>query len=144
MDPELPTILELQVVTPERLLLSERTTSVSLPGKSGRMGILPGHAPLVSELATGVLFFEQGTQTRFVAVQGGFVEVLPGRVLVLATRAERGESVDLEGAGRARNEAEQALKKSSADQAESQRAQEEIDWSRACLDAADSKRDSNS
>jgi F-type H+-transporting ATPase subunit epsilon len=140
MDQELPTVLDLQVVTPERPLLSEKTTSVSLPGKDGRLGILPGHAPLVSELATGVLFFEQGAQTRFVAVQGGFVEVLPGRVLVLATRAERGESIDRERAGRARQEAEEG--KSSTDDAESRQAQEDLDWSQACLAAADSKRDS--
>jgi F-type H+-transporting ATPase subunit epsilon len=86
--------LELEVATPERLLVREQATEVQVPGKNGYMGILPGHAALLSQLGSGVLDYVAGGQRRYLAVAGGFLEVLPGHVRVLADVAERAEDID--------------------------------------------------
>jgi F-type H+-transporting ATPase subunit epsilon len=140
MDESLPTKLELHVVTPERQVVAEQTTSVSLPGKNGRLGILPGHAPLVSELANGVLFFDHGGQTKFLAVHGGFTEVLPGRVTVLAQAAEPGEAIDVNRAERAKQKAEEELKQPSSPEAQSGEAQQALERAVARIEAAGHKR----
>jgi F-type H+-transporting ATPase subunit epsilon len=90
----LPDALTLEVVTPDRALVHETVAEVQLPGREGYLGILPGHTPLLTELATGTLSYRQGGQTRRVAVSGGFAEVLPDRVIVLADVAERAEEID--------------------------------------------------
>src|SRR5215207_4814879 len=97
--------LQLDVITPERRLLSEQADSVTVPGLGGELGILPGHTPLISALQTGVLSYTQGVATRRLLVSGGFVEVNNDRVSVLADLAEFPEEVD---AGRARTEREEA------------------------------------
>jgi F-type H+-transporting ATPase subunit epsilon len=91
----MPDSLELEVATPERLLVREQTTEVQVPGKNGYMGILPGHAALLGQLGSGVLDYVAGGQRRFLAVAGGFLEVLPGHVRVLADVAERAEEIDV-------------------------------------------------
>lgn len=136
MDQTLPTVLELRVVTPERMVVSGQASSVSLPGKDGRLGILPGHAPLVSELASGVLFFEHEGQTNYMAVFGGFTEVLPGRVTVLAQAAEPAETIDLGRAERDKQRAEELLKQSSSPEAQSGEAQAALERSLARIEAA--------
>ena len=90
----MPDSLELEVATPERLLVREQATEVQVPGKNGYMGILPGHAALLSQLGSGVLDYVAGGQRRYLAVAGGFLEVLPGHVRVLADVAERAEDID--------------------------------------------------
>jgi F-type H+-transporting ATPase subunit epsilon len=90
----MPDSLELEVATPERLLVREQVTEVQVPGKNGYMGILPGHAALLSQLGSGVLDYVAGGQRRYLAVAGGFLEVLPGHVRVLADVAERAEDID--------------------------------------------------
>jgi F-type H+-transporting ATPase subunit epsilon len=90
----MPDSLELEVATPERLLVREPVTEVQVPGKNGYMGILPGHAALLSQLGSGVLNYVAGGQRRYLAVAGGFLEVLPGHVRVLADVAERAEDID--------------------------------------------------
>jgi F-type H+-transporting ATPase subunit epsilon len=97
--------LQLDVITPERRLLSEQADSVTVPGLGGELGILPGHTPLISALQTGVLAYTQGATTRRLLVSGGFVEVNNDRVSVLADFAEFPEEVD---AARARTEREEA------------------------------------
>jgi F-type H+-transporting ATPase subunit epsilon len=97
--------LQLDVITPERRLLSEQADSVTVPGLEGELGILPGHTPLISALKTGVLSYTQGGTTRRLLVSGGFVEVNNDRVSVLADLAEFPEEVD---AARARTEREEA------------------------------------
>src|SRR6266849_3969210 len=92
----LPEVLTLEVVTPDRAVVHEAVTEVQLPGSEGYLGILPGHTPLLTELGTGALSYRQGAQTRRVAVSGGFAEVLPDRVIVLADVAERAEEIDVE------------------------------------------------
>ena len=89
-------VLTLEVVTPERLLVREQVTAVQVPAKNGYLGILPGHAPLLAELGTGFLNFEAAGRRWYLAVHGGFLEVLSDRVRVLATAAERAEEIDVE------------------------------------------------
>ena len=97
--------LQLDVITPERRLLSEQVDAATVPGLGGELGILPGHTPLISQLKTGVLSYTQGATTRRLLVSGGFVEVNEDRVSVLADFAEFPEEVD---AARARTEREEA------------------------------------
>jgi len=87
--------IELEVATPERAVVSEQVTEVQVPGANGYLGILPGHAPLLSLLGAGSLSFTVGGERRFLAVQGGLMEVLSGQVRVLANIAERAEDIDL-------------------------------------------------
>ena len=98
-------VLELEIATPERLLVKVEATEVQLPGKNGYMGILPGHAPLLSELGTGFLTYVSEGRKRGLSLQGGFVEVLPGNVRVLANLAELAEDINIE---RARTELQKA------------------------------------
>jgi F-type H+-transporting ATPase subunit epsilon len=86
--------IELQVVTPERHVLSEQVESVEMPGKDGYLGILPGHAPLLTEMGLGILTYRKASETRSLTVMGGYAEVLPNRVIVLADAAERAEEID--------------------------------------------------
>jgi F-type H+-transporting ATPase subunit epsilon len=90
----LPDALMLEVVTPDRAVVRESVTEVQLPGRAGYLGILPGHTPLLTELGIGSLSYRQGDQTLRLAVAGGFAEVLPDRVIVLAETAERAEEID--------------------------------------------------
>jgi F-type H+-transporting ATPase subunit epsilon len=101
----MPDIIELEIATPERQLVREEVTEVQLPGKSGYMGILPGHAALLGQLGTGFLSYTVGGRKRYLSVQGGFVEVLPDHVRVLANVAERAEEIDVE---RARDDLKKA------------------------------------
>lgn len=91
-----PENIELEIVTPERHMLDEMVDYVEVPGKEGYMGVLPGHAPLLSELGFGTLFYRKGSHSEYFAVLGGFVEVLPGRVIVLADACERAGEIDVE------------------------------------------------
>lgn len=89
-------MLQLQLVSPERILVDEQVDEVQLPGLDGYLGVLPGHAPLLSALKPGVLRYRQGSATRILAVYGGFVEVQPERVRVLADAAEPREEINIE------------------------------------------------
>jgi F-type H+-transporting ATPase subunit epsilon len=110
----LPENLELEIVTPERHMLDETVDYVEVPGKEGYMGILPGHAPLLSELGMGTLFYRKGGQSEYFAVLGGFVEVLPGRVIVLADACERAGEINVERAREALEQAKSELSKGGA------------------------------
>ncbi|HJZ98068.1 MAG TPA: F0F1 ATP synthase subunit epsilon [Candidatus Solibacter sp.] len=93
--------LELEIATPERELVREQVDDVQVPGRNGYMGILPGHAALVGLLGVGVLTYTRGTEKRYMAVHGGFVEVADDHVRVLADTAERAEEIDIPRAKRA-------------------------------------------
>ncbi len=85
-----------ELVSPERLLVSEQVTEVQIPAAEGYIGVLPGHAPLLSELkAGGVLTYKSDGGPKVIAIYGGFVEVLPDRVRILADAAERKEEIDV-------------------------------------------------
>ena len=101
--------LQLDVITPERRLISEAVDSVTVPGLGGELGILPGHTALISQLQTGVLSYTQGGATRRLLVSGGFVEVNADRVSVLAEAAETPEEVDVARARELREQSERAL-----------------------------------
>ena len=101
--------IELEVVTPERLVLREKVDEVVVPGMSGEVGILPDHTPLISQLQSGVLTYRKGTEKKLLHVGGGFVEVLPDRVSVLADVAEMPEEIDYQRAQEARVRAEKQL-----------------------------------
>jgi F-type H+-transporting ATPase subunit epsilon len=98
--------LNLEIITPERRVLSEKVDEIVVPGLEGELGILPQHTPLISQLQTGILSYRQGTEKKLVHVSGGFVEVLPDQVAVLSDVAERPEEIDIERARKARERAE--------------------------------------
>ena len=104
-----PTKLKLEIVTPERLLLSQEVEEVTIPGSEGYLGILPGHLPLLTMLGIGVLSYHRGGQRESFAVSGGFAEVLPDRVIVTADSVERPQEIDLQRARVAKERAEKRL-----------------------------------
>jgi F-type H+-transporting ATPase subunit epsilon len=107
--------LHLQIVTPDKLLVNEDADRVQIPGKSGYLGILPGHAPLITELMIGEISYSHGATTHYFAVAWGFAEVLPDKVTILADSAERAENINVKRAQEAKARAEEALRQPSAD-----------------------------
>jgi F-type H+-transporting ATPase subunit epsilon len=102
--------IELEVVTPERQLVKESVTEAQVPAKAGYIGVLPGHAPLLSLLGSGALSYNtQGGGRKVLAIHGGFVEVLPEHIRVLADLAEPAEEIDLEKARAALKQANERL-----------------------------------
>jgi F-type H+-transporting ATPase subunit epsilon len=117
--------IELIVVTPERQLLRQRVAEVQLPGANGYLGVLPGHAPLMTEIGIGELSYPgpAGKESAHLTLVRGFAEVLPDRVTVLAETAERAEEIDLARAEAARARAEKRLASGDTN----------IDWDRASI-----------
>ena len=101
--------LKLDIVTAERVVYSEDVDAVIAPGAEGQLGILPHHAPLMTILAAGELLVRKGGEEDTLAISGGFLEVRPDRVIVLADSAERAEEIDEERAEAAKQRAEQRL-----------------------------------
>ena len=101
--------LLLEIVTPERLAYSDTVDAVNLPGIEGELGVLPHHAPLVSMLGVGELRIRKGGAEESFAIVGGFLQVRPDRVVVMAETADMASEIDLERAQEARREAERAL-----------------------------------
>jgi len=101
--------LLLEIVTPERLAYSEEVDSVQVPGIEGELGILPHHTPLLSALGVGELRIRRGSLEESFAIVGGFVQVRPVKVVVMAETADMAADIDLEKAEEARREAERAL-----------------------------------
>jgi F-type H+-transporting ATPase subunit epsilon len=101
--------LQLEIVTPERQVYSDTVDSVQVPGSEGELGVLPHHAPLVSTLGVGELRFRKDGNEESFAIVGGFLQVRPDRVVVLAETADLASDIDLEKAQEARREAERAL-----------------------------------
>jgi F-type H+-transporting ATPase subunit epsilon len=101
--------LTLEVITPEKLVLRETVEEVVLPGINGELGILPDHTAMISQVKTGILTYRVGGDKKQMHVSGGFVEVLPDKVSVLADIAEKPEEIDLKRAQIARSKAEEIL-----------------------------------
>ena len=101
--------IQLEIVTPERLVYEDEVDSVNVPGVEGELGILPHHAPLVSTLGYGELRIRKGGAEESFAIVGGFVQVRPDKVVVMAETADLASEIDLERAEEARREAERAL-----------------------------------
>jgi F-type H+-transporting ATPase subunit epsilon len=105
----LPTSIDLQVVTPERMLVREQVDEVQVPGVSGYFGVLPGHTPLLAALSVGELWYRKGQEKTYLSIVYGFAEVLPDRVTILAQLAEHPEDIDPERAEAARKRAAERL-----------------------------------
>jgi F-type H+-transporting ATPase subunit epsilon len=114
--------LHLEIVTPERRAFVGDVDEVIVPGSEGEMGILPHHAPLISLLGRGVLRLKRGTEEETFAIFGGFLQVRPDRVVVLAEMADMGSEIDLERAKRARREAEEIIEEGGLESADLARA----------------------
>ena len=100
---------QLEIVTPDKMVVKDAAEEMQIPGKNGYLGILAGHAPLISELAVGQISYRNGSETHYLCVAWGFAEVLPDKVTILAETAERGEDVDCARAQKARERAEKRL-----------------------------------
>ena len=114
--------LLLEVVTPDRLVLSTQAEVVVCPGVEGQFGVLPGHIPFLSALEVGEMYYKAGGKTEYLAVSGGFAEVTGEKVTIVAESAEVGREIDVE---RARRALERAEKRVTAGKTA------EIDWARA-------------
>ncbi len=112
---------QLEIVTPEKMVVKDAAEEIQIPGKKGYIGVLPGHAPLITELAVGEITYRKGGYTQRLAVAWGFAEVLPDKVTILAETAERPEEIDVARAQEAKHRAEDRLKSGST----------EIDYTRA-------------
>jgi F-type H+-transporting ATPase subunit epsilon len=117
------TTIDFTLVTPERALIHEQVDELQIPGAEGYLGILPGHAPLFSELKVGELGYRINERWFWLSVAWGFVEVLPDQVRILAETAERAHEIDLERANRAKQRAEERIAKGG----------EDIDYKRALI-----------
>src|SRR2546423_1034350 len=107
--------IQLEIVTPERLVVNTTAEEIQIPGKSGYLGVLPGHAPLITELAVGEISYRAGSDTKRLAVAWGFAEVLPHKVTILAETAERAEEIDVARAQAAKQRAEEEVRKAGPD-----------------------------
>ena len=101
---------QLEIVTPAKLMVKDTAEEAQIPGLSGYLGILPGHAPLITELAVGVITYTASGATHTLSVAWGFAEVLPDKVTILAEAAERPQEIDVARAQEAKNRAEALLK----------------------------------
>jgi len=107
---------QLEIVTPEKQVVKGvAAEEAQIPGENGYLGVLPGHAPLISELKSGALTYRAGGKTHTVCVAWGFVEVLPDKVTILAETAERPQDIDVPRAEKAKARAEERLKSNNPD-----------------------------
>jgi F-type H+-transporting ATPase subunit epsilon len=114
--------LRLEVATPTRLVVSGEADEVVVPGAEGSFGVLPGHAALLSLVGTGEVMFRTGREEHYLAVSGGFAEVGPGHVTVLAESAEPPEEIDVRRARAAQERAERRLRAAAGEEADVDRA----------------------
>jgi F-type H+-transporting ATPase subunit epsilon len=112
---------QLEIVTPSRLLVKDAAEEAQIPGVTGYLGILPGHAPLITELGVGEITYKASGAIHTLSVAWGFMEVLPDKVTILAEAAERPHEIDVERAQKAKDRAEQRLKSNDV----------EVDYTRA-------------
>ncbi len=114
---------QLEIVTPEKMVVRDVAEEMQIPGKKGYLGILPGHAPLITELAVGEITYRSNGEAHTLAVAWGFAEVLPDKVTILAETCEHPEEIDCKRAQEAKQRAEQRLASGSTD----------VDYSRAAV-----------
>jgi len=106
----MPDTFQLEIVTPEKLVVKEAVEEAQIPGWEGYLGILPGHAPLITELGVGIITYRAGGTTKTLSVAWGFAEVLQDKVTILAETVERPDEIDVARAQQAKERAEQLLK----------------------------------
>jgi F-type H+-transporting ATPase subunit epsilon len=107
--------IQLEIVTPERLVVNDTAEYIEIPGKTGYLGVLPGHAPLITELAVGAISYNNAGKTKRLAVAWGFAEVLQNKVTILAETAEKAEEIDTARAETAKKKAEAEIQKAGAE-----------------------------
>ena len=107
----LPTHLQLQIVSADRMLVNEQVDEVEIPGAEGYFGVLPGHTPLLAALHVGELWYRQGKDVHYLSVALGFAEVQPDRVTILAQVAEHAAEIDVARAESAKRRAEERIAK---------------------------------
>src|SRR5436853_120254 len=100
---------QLEIVTPEKKVVETAAEEIQIPGKNGYLGILPGHAPLITELSVGEITYRENSAEQHLAVAWGFAEVLPNKVTILAETAERPSEIDVDRARKSKARAEQRL-----------------------------------
>ena len=135
MAEKIPERIQLEIVTPSRQIFCDDVEEVTVPGTEGYLGVLPGHAPLLSELKPGVVSFRVSGDERRLFCGWGFVEVLPDRVSVLAEEAELPDEIDVDQATEDRAEAVSLLRSRSMD-TDFEKALEQWNEAVARLDAA--------
>jgi F-type H+-transporting ATPase subunit epsilon len=114
--PAIPSHLQLQIVSADRLLVNEQVDEVQIPGSEGYLGVLPGHTPLLATLQVGELWYRKGADARhYLSIAFGFVEIQPDRVTILAQIAEPAHEIDLGRAEAAKKRAEDRLSKPTTD-----------------------------
>jgi F-type H+-transporting ATPase subunit epsilon len=129
---------QLEIVTPEKKVVDTAAEEVQIPGKNGYIGILPGHAPLITELSVGEITYRENSAEQRLAVAWGFAEILPNKVTILAETAERPSEIDVERARKARERAEQRLTSGDAS-VDVNRALDALNRAQARLDVASEK-----
>ena len=107
--------IQLEIVTPEKQLVHEPADDITIPGKAGEIDVLPGHAPLITELTIGEITYKHGGATEHISVAWGFAEVLTDKVTILAQTAERAQDIDVKRAQEAKTRAEEAQKNAGPD-----------------------------
>lgn len=129
---------QLEIVTPEKKVVETAAEEVQIPGKNGYLGVMPGHAPLITELAVGEIKYRDPAGEQRLAVAWGFAEVLPDKVTILAETAERPSEIDVARARKAKERAEQRLR-SGDPGVDVERALDALDRAEARLDVATKK-----
>jgi F-type H+-transporting ATPase subunit epsilon len=129
---------QLEIVTPAKLVVKDAAEEAQIPGSSGYLGILPGHAPLITELGVGAITYQAGGETHTLSVAWGFAEVLPDKVTILAEAAEHPQEIDVERAQKARARAEERLK-SNDPQVDYTRAEDALQRAETRLNVAQEK-----
>ncbi len=112
----MPDTFQLEIVTPEKLVVRDTAEEAQIPGLNGGLGILPGHAPLITELGAGEISYRSGGQLHRFSTAWGFAEILPDKVTVLAETVERADEIDVPRAKESLAKAEDALKRAETEE----------------------------
>jgi len=134
----MPDTFQLEIVTPEKVAIRDTAEEMQIPGSNGYLGILPGHAPLITELAIGEITYRNGSTTHHLAVAWGFAEVLPDKVTILAETAERADEINIKRAEEARQRAEEEFRTGKTEE-DFTRAENDLKRAEVRLDVAQKK-----
>ena len=107
---------QLEIVTPEKLVVRDTADEVQIPGMNGYIGVLPGHAPLITELGAGEISYRSGSRLHRFSTAWGFAEVLPNKVTILAETVERADEIDVDRARQALTQADEALQSAQSEE----------------------------
>ena len=129
---------QLEIVTPEKLVVRDTADEAQIPGRDGYIGVLPNHAPLITELGAGEISYRSGGRLHSFSVAWGFAEVLPDRVTVLAETVERADEIDVPRAQQALTKAEESMRSAQTED-DCSAAQEKIQRAQARLQVAEKK-----